>query len=477
MLFNSYAFLTFFAVVYLLYLVLDLRWQNRLLLVASLVFYGWWDPRFVLLLLFSIVLDYVCGLQIHGTESLRRRRFWLAISLIGNLGLLGFFKYFHFFVDSFAELFGTLGFQVHRPTIRIILPIGISFYTFQTLSYTLDIYRRRMQPTTSFTNFALFVSFFPQLLAGPIERAKNLLPQIEKVRVITPECLREGFYLLAWGLFKKMLVADNVAPIVNHIFAHPEQASTADVILGVYAFSLQLYADFSGYSDIARGLGKLMGFNIMLNFRFPQFALNTADFWSRWHISLSTWIRDYLFVMLGANRRSHPRTIFNLVLVMTVIGLWHGAAWTFVLWGFYFGVLQAGQLLLLYMSPRRRAPRKSGVISFLFRMFLCRNAVQFSLLLFRSENLAHFMQMVRALFSGFALLPEFFLYLKWYCIIWIPVNLYEIWQYRHDDHLIVLKQEGWVRFLVFAAIVFHGFMIYLFSARIPVAEEFIYFQF
>lgn len=478
MLFNSYTFICFFVVVYLLYLMLDHRWQNRLLLVASLVFYGWWDPRFLALILFSILLDFVCGLKIHETESARRRRAWLIISLIGNLGLLGFFKYFHFFVDSFVTLTALVGLQAHKSTLNIILPIGISFYTFQTLSYTLDIYRKRMKPTTSFLDFALFVSFFPQLLAGPIERARNLLPQIQKPRVVTPDQLREGVHLVAWGLFKKMLLADNIAPIVNHIFSNADRASTADVVLAVYAFGMQLFCDFSGYSDIARGLGKMMGFNIMINFKFPEFATRPSDFWARWHISLSTWVRDYLFVALGANRKSNLRTAFNVVLVMTVIGLWHGAAWTYVVWGFYFGVLQAGHLLLLNVLPRRRArPAWRERLSFLGNMFLCRNAIIFSMLLFRSEDWGHVHQMGAALFSGFDVLPEFFPLLKWYLIFWVPFRIYEIWQFRNDDPLVVMKQKSWVRFAVYVGIAFWGYLIYIFSASVPVAEEFIYFQF
>ena len=478
MLFNSYSFAVFFAVVYLLYLVLGHRWQNRLLLAASLFFYGSWDFRFLALILFSIVLDYICGLKVHQSESVRRRKAWVAVSLIGNLGMLGFFKYFHFFVDSFVELAALVGLEAHRSTLQIILPIGISFYTFQTLSYTLDIYRRRMSPTTDFVNFALFVSFFPQLLAGPIERARNLLPQIEKVRVVTPALIREGVYLVVWGLFKKMMLADNFAPIVNRIFANPSEAATEEVILSLVAFGILLQLDFSGYSDIARGLGKLMGFHIMLNFRFPEFAKRLSEFWARWHISLSTWLRDYLYVVLGSTRSSGLQTARNIVLVMTVIGLWHGAAWTFVVWGFALGVAQAANLLWLKIFPRRRyRTRWAETLSGLGKMAICRHFLILSMLLFRAENWTHVQEMLRALFSGFELMPEFFPILRWYLVLWVPYRLYEIWQYRQDDILLILKQPGWLRMALYLMFVVWSYIIYLFAASVPVAEEFIYFQF
>ncbi len=370
-----------------------------------------------------------------------------------------------------------MGLEVHRPTIQVILPIGISFYTFQTLSYTLDIYRRQLTPTRNIIDFALFVSFFPQLLAGPIERARNLLPQIQAPRQITAAIIVEGLYLFGWGLFKKVLLADTIAPIVNHIFAHPDQMGTGEVLLGLFTFSLQLYWDFSGYTDMARGLAKLMGFHLMLNFRFPAFAERLSDFWGRWHISLSTWIRDYVYIALGSNRRRPMRGLLNVVLVMTLIGLWHGAAWTFVIWGVYFGVLQAIQLA--WSARRGRARGKSNESRFvrIRNLLTCRVMVIFSLIFFRSEDGRHVGDMFTALLRGFSVGEGFFDMLSMTFIMWAPFRLYDYWQFRRDDQLRILRQPVVVQFWLLCAAVAWGYTIFLFSDSLPVGEEFIYFQF
>jgi len=353
-LFNSFVFVAFFAVVYGLYCVLRHRAQNVLLLVASYVFYGSWDWRFLSLILLSTVVDYACGLGLVRASSTRGKRLLLSASVVTNLGILFTFKYFGFFAESFGRLLGLFGLSLDIATVNVVLPVGISFYTFQTMSYTIDIYRGKLAPTRDFLNFALFVAFFPQLVAGPIERARSLLPQVEAERRISSPMVHEGLWLLLLGYFKKLVIADNMIPFTEPIFGDPESASGMAIVVGIYAFAFQIYGDFSGYSDIARGLGKLMGFEIMLNFRFPYFATNPRDFWNRWHISLSTWLRDYLYVPLGGNRHGRAKTERNLMLTMLLGGLWHGAAWNFVAWGFFHG-----GLLIAYrrLEPRLRARR------------------------------------------------------------------------------------------------------------------------
>ena len=346
MLFNSLEFAVFFAIVHILYLLLRHKWQNRMLLLASYVFYGSWDWRFLSLILISTIIDYFCGLAIHRAKEEKQRKLPLIVSIASHLWILGFFKYFNFFASNLELLLSALGFSVHAHFLDIVLPVGISFYTFQTMSYTIDIYRREMEPTESFLDFALFVAFFPQLVAGPIERAKRLLPQILTERVITRGSLSAGFYLIFWGLFQKVVVADNLSRMVDPVFGNGSYSTTYsgwEVLLAVYAFAFQIYCDFAGYSNIARGLGSCLGFRIMVNFRSPYVSRNPREFWRRWHISLSTFLRDYLYIPLGGDRKGRSRTYLNLAITMVLGGLWHGAAWPFVLWGAYHGAL-----LILY---------------------------------------------------------------------------------------------------------------------------------
>ena len=338
MLFTELNFWAFFAVVMLAYIVLPHRAQNRMLLVASYVFYGAWDWRFLGLILISTVVDYLVALRMADATSQTRRRHLLWISVAVNLGMLGVFKYFGFFVESFSALLAGIGYQTDPFLLSIVLPVGISFYTFQTLSYTIDIYRRDMEPTRDFLNFALFVAFFPQLVAGPIERASNLLPNIEMPRTLSWEDFRRGCVLCLVGLIKKIVIADGVAGSVNAIYASPDP-SRLDIVFATWLFAVQIYCDFSGYTDIARGVAKMMGFRLMRNFAQPYFAADPQEFWRRWHISLSTWLRDYLYISLGGNRGGKWHTYRNLMATMTLGGLWHGAAWNFVAWGVYQGAL------------------------------------------------------------------------------------------------------------------------------------------
>ena len=344
MLFNTVEFIAFFVVVLGLYWALNHRWQNRLLLVGSYFFYGCWDYRFLSLIVISTVIDYVSGIKIHGSDNRRTRKFFLVLSMCTNLGLLGVFKYFGFFAENFQALMGRIGLETSSSSLRIILPVGISFYTFQTMSYTIDIYRRKLEPTRHFFDFALFVSFFPQLVAGPIERAKRLLPQVLKERHFSKPQFLDGLHLIVWGLFMKMVVADNMARIVDYVFSkHAGSLTGLEIFLGIVAFAFQIYGDFSGYSDIARGTAKCMGFEIMVNFKRPYFSLNPSEFWTRWHVSLSSWLRDYLYISLGGNRGGTLRMYRNLALTMLLGGLWHGAGWTFIAWGAFHGLI-----LILY---------------------------------------------------------------------------------------------------------------------------------
>ena len=396
MLFNSLTFLAFFGLFFGIYCLLrkNLRAQNLLILAGSYLFYGWWDERFLILIALSTACDFLSGFGVAGRRPDRsvagkaallfgavalvatlpslgaswpfllaalaalpagyglmrsldrlsgpvRRKAWLVTSIVLNLGLLGIFKYFGFFTESFIAAFSALGMKVNAPLISIILPVGISFYTFQTLSYTIDIYRKNMAPTEKLIDFAAYVAFFPQLVAGPIERAKNLLPQFEAPRDISTDRISSGALLFLWGLFKKIVIADNLAPIVNLAFSDVSTSSPSLMLIGIIAFAFQIYGDFSGYSDMARGLARILGFDLMLNFNLPYLSRTPSEFWRRWHISLSSWLRDYLYVPLGGNRQGKLMTYRNLALTMLLGGLWHGAAWTFIAWGAFHGAILA----------------------------------------------------------------------------------------------------------------------------------------
>jgi len=341
LLFNSFEFPVFLGVVLLVYYSLPHRAQNRWLLIASYVFYGWWDWRFLSLILVSTLVDFFCSRGIAASSDRKRRLLLLRTSLVTNLGILGFFKYFDFFSESAVELLDLLGLHASAPILSLILPIGISFYTFQTLAYTIDVWRGEIRPTRNLLDFALYVAFFPQLVAGPIERARQLLPQIETARRVTRDDLSAALQLLLLGFFKKLVIADAFAPYVDLAFAGPEKLSAAATLLAIYLFAFQIYADFSGYTDIARGTARLLGFRLSVNFRQPYLSANISEFWRRWHISLSSWLRDYLYIPLGGSRHGPARTYRNLFLTMLLGGLWHGAAWNFVAWGGLHGIALA----------------------------------------------------------------------------------------------------------------------------------------
>jgi len=359
MLFNSIAFAVFLPLVFAGYWLLNqrpLRLQNAFLLVASYVFYGWWDWRFLFLLAFSSSVDYLVSLAIGDTLNPARRKALLWVSLVCDLGILGFFKYFNFFIESFAALLEAVGLQANLPTLRIILPVGISFYTFQSLSYTIDVYRREIQPVRDPIAFFAFVSFFPQLVAGPIERAGHLLPQFLARRSFDTNRARDGLRQALWGLFKKVVIADNLAVDVDHVFGSAGEPSGPALAIGAIYFATQIYCDFSGYSDVAIGVARLFGFDLARNFALPYFSRDMAEFWRRWHISLSTWFRDYVYIPLGGSRvASKWRRLLNVMVTFTVSGLWHGADWKFVVWGLLNGALYA-------LSPKS-STRREGIVA------------------------------------------------------------------------------------------------------------------
>jgi len=342
MLFNSIEFAIFLPCVFVVYWFVvnrNLQLQNAFLLAASYLFYGWWDWRFLSLIVFSSTVDYLVGLQLGKEERLKKRKLLLVVSLLTNLGFLGFFKYYNFFAESFIDAFTLMGSNFSAERLDIILPVGISFYTFQTLSYTIDVYNRKLEPTRSALDFFAFVSFFPQLVAGPIERATALLPQFYVKRVFNYSLAISGMRLIVWGLFKKMVIADNAAMIVDGIFTGYEGQSSLSLVVGMLLFAFQIYCDFSGYSDIAIGTARLFGFELMTNFRFPYLAKDISEFWKRWHISLSTWFRDYVYIPLGGSRVGRWHALRNIFVVFIVSGFWHGANWTFLAWGFIHAAL------------------------------------------------------------------------------------------------------------------------------------------
>src|SRR5438046_459489 len=412
MTFNSINFFVFLVIVLCLYYVLTHRWQNRMLLVAGYVFYGWWDARFLLLLALTTAVDYTVAQRIEDAGNRNSARRWLWVSIITNLSILGFFKYFNFFADSTAAMLEWLGFRASLPTIRILLPVGISFYTFKEMAYTIDVYRGQLKACRNFVDFAMFVSYFPELVAGPIMRAPVQMPQIVGKRVVGWKNWEEGVPLIILGLFKKVAVADTLAPIVDWSFQRPSVMKGADLLMALYLFSIQIYCDFSGYTDIARGVSKLFGIDLMLNFNLPYFAKNARDFWRRWHISLSTWLSDYLYKTLGGNRGTLAFICRNLMITMLLGGLWHGAAWNYVLWGFYHGMLLSVHRVWTYLRERSvvggMAPAPLGAAAVQRRPHLLAGPAKIAVfflftlygwLLFRATSLHQVVEFTRLIFT------------------------------------------------------------------------------
>jgi alginate O-acetyltransferase complex protein AlgI len=478
MLFNSIDFAVFLPIVFLLYWFITnkrLQLQNLLIVVSSYVFYGWWDWRFLSLIAFSTLIDYTVGYYLGRASNQTKRNVLLWISISVNLGFLGFFKYYNFFLDNFSTAFSFFGTEISARSLSIVLPVGISFYTFQTLSYSIDIYRKKLEPTKDLIAFAAFVSFFPQLVAGPIERATNLLPQFYKKRTFDYTKAVDGLRQILWGLFKKMVIADNCAVFVNTIFDNHQDYSGSTLILGAVFFAFQIYGDFSGYSDIAIGTARLFGFNLKQNFAFPYFSRDIAEFWRRWHISLSTWFRDYLYIPLGGSRGSKSKVIRNVFIIFIVSGFWHGANWTFIVWG----ALNAIYFLPLLLTNKNRNHievvanhKKWPSIKSFLNMCLTFGLTTFAWIFFRAENITHAFQYIKGIFNrSLFTMPEirptnvlilliFFIGMEW---------LGRRQQYALET--MALKWKRPVRLAFYYALIL---IIFLFSKN---EKTFIYFQF
>lgn len=483
MIFNSVDFFIFLIIVFVLYwwvLNKNTRAQNVLILIASYFFYGWWDWRFLSLIVISTTLDYFVALKIHSSREFNVRKYWLWASIVFNLGLLGFFKYYNFFVDSWVDMLSSFGYQTKSSwTLRVILPVGISFYTFQTMSYSLDVYYKKLKPTKDFLTFAAFVSFFPQLVAGPIERASNLLTQIIKKRTFDRAQSINGLKLILWGLFKKIAIADSLSPIVDDVFTNYANYPASTLILGVTLFSFQVYCDFSGYSDIAIGTAKLFGIELMSNFKFPQFARNVAEYWQRWHISLSTWFRHYLYIPLGGSKGSKIRSIFNISIVFLVSGLWHGANWTFIFWGAFHALMFIPVFLM-----GRNAIYKNSVIaqntifpSFteLGQVILTFAMVTFSRIFFRSQTISDSFRFINRIFSDFTFSvyqhPSGYRMTDYYVLICCFI----IYEYiiRKDERSPFQFRSKYLRYAIYSLVIMAMILYYDDSAT----QSFIYFQF
>ena len=478
MLFNSIEFALFLPIVFILYWTVfkkHLRLQNFFILAVSYVFYGWWDWRFLSLIAFSSLVDYLVGIGLLKTEVVLKRRLLLLTSIIINLGVLGFFKYYNFFVQSFIDAFTLLGTRPSIHTLKIILPVGISFYTFQTLSYSIDVYKRKLEPTKDVIAFFAYVSFFPQLVAGPIERASNLLPQFQSKRKFDYGKSVDGLREILWGLFKKMVIADNCAEYVNLVFKNYDSYSGSTVFIAVFLFAIQIYCDFSGYSDIAIGTGRLFGFSLMRNFAFPYFSRDMAEFWRRWHISLSTWFRDYLYIPLGGGRGGKKMAVRNTLIVFAVSGFWHGANWTFLVWG----ILNALYFLPLLLTNKNRAHlntvaegkllptlKESGQISLTFFLTLI------AWVFFRADTLMDAGLILKRMFStSLFSVPELVPHVT---LISVFLFLAIEWLQREKQHALEftgMKIPPVMRWGIYAAMVY---MIFIFGGT---EQEFIYFQF
>ncbi|MBN8707536.1 MAG: MBOAT family protein [Bacteroidetes bacterium] len=481
MLFNSIDFAIFLPIVFLLYWFVankNLRLQNFLIVAASYLFYGWWDWRFLSLILFSSLIDYFVGLGLLKQENLIKRKILLWTSIIVNLGFLGFFKYYNFFLDNFVAAFSFFGTEINANSLNIILPVGISFYTFQTLSYSVDVYKRKLEPTKDFIAFSAFVSFFPQLVAGPIERATHLLPQFYKHRTFDYSKAVDGMRQILWGLFKKIVIADNCAEYANLIFNNSSDYSGSTLFLGALFFTFQIYCDFSGYSDIAIGTSRLFGFDLMRNFNFPYFSRDIAEFWRRWHISLSTWFRDYLYIPLGGSQGGTWMKVRNTFIIFIVSGFWHGANWTFIVWG----ALNAIYFLPLLLAKKNRSNldivAQGKLFPSLKEFFLMGTTFSmtvFAWIFFRAENIEHALQYITDIFKHPGSFLMFSVFWEYHMIL-ILISIFMIieWIGREGQYAISRLGLNWkptLRYSMYYAIIIS---IFWFGGK---EQQFIYFQF
>jgi len=484
MLFNTIDFAVFLPVVFILYWFVfnkNLKLQNFLIVASSYFFYGWWDWKFLGLIAFSSIIDFSTSLYISSTQSKKKKKAALFISIFTNIGILAFFKYFNFFLDNLNTAFAFFGQNISSDSLSIVLPVGISFYTFQTLSYTIDVYRNDLIPTKDFIAFSAFVSFFPQLVAGPIERAKNLLPQFYKSRNFVYSNAVDGLRQILWGLFKKVVIADNAAVIVNDVFGNYSSYSSSLLIIGAVLFAFQIYGDFSGYSDIAIGTSKLFGFTLMTNFNFPYFSRDIAEFWRRWHISLSTWFRDYLYIPLGGSKGGHFQKIKNTFIIFLVSGFWHGANWTFIFWGLFNAILflplmllKSNRLNMDVVAYKSFFPSVKEFLQMLLTFFLTTLAWVF----FRSDTIGDSFKYLANIFKPVKILAssDIFLYFGKHSKIIFPLVIVFIiieWMFRKKDFVLDgLNLKYKLNWAVYIFIVF----VIIYSGKFN-QTEFIYFQF
>lgn len=487
MLFNSIDFAIFLPIVFLLYWFVtnnNLRLQNTLIVIASYVFYGWWDWRFLSLIIFSTIVDFSIGILLSREDNKLKRKFLLWTSIGVNIGFLGFFKYYNFFLDNFISAFSFFGMEINANSLHIILPVGISFYTFQTLSYTIDVYRKKLEPTKDLIAFSAFVSFFPQLVAGPIERATNFLPQFYTKRTFDSSKAVDGLRQILWGLFKKIVIADNCAEYANLIFNHSANYSGSTLVLGALFFAFQIYGDFSGYSDIAIGTSRLYGFNLKRNFAFPYFSRDIAEFWRRWHISLSTWFRDYLYIPLGGSKGGLWMKIRNTFVIFIVSGFWHGANWTFIVWG----ALNAIYFLPLLLTKNNRnnieivaKGKLFPTLKELLLMLTTFGLTVFAWIFFRADSIGHALEYIYDMILG---LTHKWGYLQSFrlvdrkigveILILILVFILIEWFGREGQYAIANVGLKWHKIFRWAFYLIIAMSVLLFSGQ---QQQFIYFQF
>ncbi|GHV67196.1 O-acyltransferase [Bacteroidia bacterium] len=457
--------------------------QNVFLLVASYFFYGWWDWRYLSLVLLCSITNYAAGVLMlrvneDSDNAQKRRRLILLVCCLVSFGVLGVFKYYDFFVTSFVDAFSMLGIHLQATTLHLILPVGISFYTFHTLSYTIDVYRRKFEPTKDIVSFFLFVSIFPLAMAGPIERATNLLPQIYKRRTFDYALAVDGMRQILWGLFKKIVIADNCATIANEIFNNSANYSGSTLLLGAIFFTFQIYGDFSGYSDMALGIGKLLGFRFLRNFNFPYFSRNIAEFWRRWHISLNTWFRDYLYIPLGGSRGSKWQIVRNTFIIFLVSGFWHGANWTFIAWGAYHAILFLPVILLGKNRKYTDTVAEGRILPSLNEV--CQMAVTFGLVVFgwiffRAENITHAWSYVSGIFSASLFtMPHIHISSGEITLVFITILLLVEWLNRQQQHGL---QTVNVKYPILRWIFYYALIMAIIELSAVDSQQFIYFQF
>jgi alginate O-acetyltransferase complex protein AlgI len=469
MLFNSIEYLIFLPIVFIIYWLLKSSYKNQniLLLISSYVFYGWWDYRFLSLIIFSSFLDYYVGLNIDAADSQKQKKRWLLASLCSNLGLLGVFKYYNFFADSFESTMSTIGWEVNDLTLNIILPVGISFYTFQTLSYSIDIYRGQIKASKDIIGFFTFVSLFPQLVAGPIERASNLIPQIESKRNLNLTLIKTGAFQIFIGLFRKVAIADNLGIYVDSVYANQEIHNGTTLLVATVFYAFQIYFDFSGYSDIAIGSAKLFGFNFNRNFNFPYFSRTLTEFWRRWHMSLSFWLRDYLYISLGGNRKGIVITYRNLLLTMLIGGLWHGSSWNFVIWGGIHGIF----LSLEKFTFSTLKIKTFNAFGYIYTFIV----VLIAWIFFRAPDLDSAFSIIGKIFSfdyGSIFIGDINSFVNAFLLLSLGVMI-DLKIFRSDSSL----EDYGVRFGTIKLSIIVSVIILLLSLFYSTAENFIYFQF